>query len=95
MARKSSTAMQSCFGAIIGVLAPMFPMFWLQSFAGYLGLALVFVWGGALRGVGGTLFSAFEGVFANIGKILILAGEAGHWAIILLGLDISLIFAKC
>ena len=52
MAKKSSTAMQSCFGAIIGVLAPMFPMFWLQSFAGYLGLALVFVWGGALRGVG-------------------------------------------
>ena len=46
----------------------------LQSVAGYLGLALVFVWGGALRG---GLIAIFIGLFATVGGIFILAGGLG------------------
>ena len=50
---------------------------------GYLGRALVFAWGSALRGefgfwvahYGRSLISSFQELFAKIGKIFILAGE--------------------
>ena len=43
----------------------------LRSFAGYLGLARVFGWGGTLRG---SLVSVFQGFFAIIGEMFIFAG---------------------
>ena len=100
MARKNSTAVQSCFGAVMGVVTPMFRIFWCSGCSGLRG-----IWGwlwfscGVARCGGegeGALVSAFQGVFASIGGVLILAGGrgAGHWAIILLGLDTFLIFAK-
>ena len=46
----------------------------LRSFAGYLGLALVFGWGGTLRG---SLVSVFQGFFAIIGGMFIFAGGWG------------------
>ena len=51
----------------------------LQLVAGYLRLALVFVWGGALRGGrgGGGIGPFFRGVCASIGKVFILAGGLG------------------
>ena len=49
----------------------------LQSVAGYLGLALVFGWGGAPRGGGGGLIAIFRGFFGSANKIFILAGALG------------------
>ena len=46
----------------------------LESFAGYLGLALVFVWGSALPG---GLIYVFQVFLAIIGGIFILGGELG------------------
>ena len=43
---------------------------WLRWSTGYLGLALVFVGGGR----GGGLNCGFQGFFASIGEIFILAG---------------------
>ena len=47
----------------------------LQWLTGYLGLAVVFVWGGAS---GGSLISVFRGFSAGIGGAFILAGG---WAL--------------
>ena len=50
------------------------------------------MWGdGGARG-GKGLIAVFRGVFASAGEIFILAGRAGHWAIILWGLDNFLMF---
>ena len=46
----------------------------LQWLGGYLGLAVVFVWGGAS---GGGLISVFRGFSAGIGGAFILAGGLG------------------
>ena len=55
-----------------GLLASV--LLWLRPVAGYLGLAVVFVWVGTLqRG----LVSVFQGFFASIDKILSLAGGLG------------------
>ena len=59
----------------------------LRPVAGYLGLALVFVWGGALR----VLASVYQGFFASIGEGFDLAGGPAYWAIILWSLDTLLI----
>ena len=48
-----------------------------QSFTGYSGLALVFVWGGALRVGGGGFISIFRGFFASVGGVFVLAGGLG------------------
>ena len=40
------------------------------------------------RGIG--LVCGFEGFSASIGRAFILAGGAGHWAIMLWGLDLKL-----
>ena len=56
----------------------------LRSFAGYLGLALVFVPGG--------LVSGFGGLVASIGGILDFGGGPGHCSIILWSLVTFLIF---
>ena len=64
------------------------PGWGLQSVAGYLGLALLFVWG-AHRG--GDLVTVFRGVFGSAGEFLFWRGS-GHWAIILWGLGTFLIF---
>ena len=48
---------------------------WLRWSTGYLGLALVFVGGGGGRG--GGLNCGFQGFFASIGEIFILAGGLG------------------
>ena len=61
----------------------------LRSFAGHLGLALVFVPGGALPG---GLVSVFGGLVASIGVILDFGGGPGHCSIILWGLVTFLIF---
>ena len=61
----------------------------LRSVSGYLGLALVFVWDGALRE---RFCCCFSGLFgASIGEVLILVVVVvgGHWAIILWSLDTS------
>ena len=55
-----------------GVLASV--LLWLRPVAGYLGLAVVFVWVGTLRG---GLVAVFQGFFASIGKILSLAWGLG------------------
>ena len=47
-----------------------------QSVSGYLGLVLVFVWGGALR-EGGGLNRFFGGFFASVGWAFILARGLG------------------
>ena len=60
----------------------------LQSVAGYLGLALDFV----VRRLGRGLIAISRDFFASAGEIFILAGRAGHWAIILWGLDNFLMF---
>ena len=65
----------------------------LRSFAGYLGLALVFGWGGTRQG---SLVSVFQGFFAIIGEMFIFAGVGGeggavHGAFILWGLDTFLL----
>ena len=50
----------------------------LRSVVGCLGLALVFVWGGAPWGVGGGgLIAIFRGCFASAGGDFILAGGLG------------------
>ena len=55
-----------CLGGMLGSV--------LRSAAGYLGLALVFVWGGTLcRG----LAAGFCGFFARAGRVFVLAGRGG------------------
>ena len=49
----------------------------LQWLTEYLGLALVFVWGGAQWGVGGGLVSALQGFYCSISKAFILSGRLG------------------
>ena len=50
----------------------------LRSVVGCLGLALVFVWGGAPWGVGGGgLIAIFRGCFTSAGGDFILAGGLG------------------
>ena len=51
--------------------------FWQQPVTGCLWLALVFMWGGALRGGGGRLIAIFQGGFATIGEMFNLAGRLG------------------
>ena len=58
-------------------VAGLRPAACLQSVAGYLGLALVFVWGSTLRG--GGLIAVLGKFLASIDKIFIFAG--GRWAL--------------
>ena len=46
------------------------------------GGVVAFVWGGALRLLGGGVGFYFSGVFASAGGALV-SGGTGHWAIIL------------
>ena len=74
----------SCSGGSLGV--GLFSLF-----AGYLGLARVFVWDSALR-----LDCRFSGVFASIGGVFLFCGGNRHWATVLWSLDTFLIFrATC
>ena len=58
---------------------------------GYLGLALVFVWGGALRGRGGVGF-CLSAVFLLVLAEFLFWWVEWRWAIILWGLDTFLMF---
>ena len=55
----------------------------LRAVAGCLGLALVFVWCGALLGGRGGVGAVFRDVFASVGGASILVGGREHYAIIL------------
>ena len=74
----------SCSGGSLGV--------GFSLFAGYLGLARVIVWDGALR-----LDCYFSGVFLLVlAEFFFFCGGSGHWATILWSLDTFFIFrATC
>ena len=61
----------------------------LRSVAGYLGLALVFLWGGTPRG---GLIAVFRDFFCWCWQNFYVGAGTGRWAIILGGLDTFLIF---
>ena len=65
--------------------------FWQQPVTGCLWLALVFMWGGALRG-GGGVNCYFSGRFCYYWRNVQFGGETGRWANIPWGLDTFLIF---
>ena len=63
----------------------------LQSFAGCLGRALVFVWGGVAH-CGGNLISVFRGISTGAGGIPVSGGGAWRRAIAVWSFEVFLIF---
>ena len=79
----SELARESQLGVELPPHPPVTPTPRLQSVAGYLGPALVFGWGGALR----ERFNCYlRDFFASISKVFIVAAGEGGW----LGAGLSL-----
>ena len=75
MAGSKCQVMTYCLGRVPGGLEFGGPACWLQSWAGYLGRVLAFLWDGAR---GGIPISFFQELFASVGGVFILVGG---WAL--------------